>query len=67
MSPDEEFVRARHPDADLVEINDPAPGQSKWEVHYRAELDSKILGQGDTVEDAWANARATCVGDPFIS
>ena len=67
MSPNEEFVRARHPQADLVEINDPAPGESKWCVHYHAELDSKVMGQGDTIEEAWASAREKCAGDPVIA
>jgi hypothetical protein len=67
MSPDEEFVRARHPQADLVEVNNPAPGQSKWCVHYHPDLDSKIMGQGDTPEQAWANAREKCAGDAFIN
>jgi len=66
MSPDEEFVRARHPQADLVEVNNPAPGQSKWEVHFHPELDSKVMGRGDSIEEAWASARATCAGDPII-
>ena len=67
MSPDEEFVRERHPQADLVEISDPEPGQSQWEVHYHPELDSKILGKGDTIEEAWANARANCAADPVLN
>lgn len=67
MSPDEEFVRARHPQADLVEVNHPAPGQSKWRVHYHAEVDSNIMGQGDTVEEAWSTARAKCTDDPLIN
>lgn len=66
MSPDEEFVRARHPQADLVEISDPGPGQGKWCIHYHAELDSKIMGQGATAEEAWANARERCAADPAI-
>lgn len=67
MSPDEEFVRARHPQADLVEINDPSPADCKWCIHYHAELNSKIMGQGDTIEEAWANARAQCASDPLIA
>ena len=67
MSPDEEFVRARHPQADLVEINHPPAGESKWCVHYHADFDSKIMGHGDTIEEAWANARAKCAADPVIS
>lgn len=67
MSPDEEFVRERHPEADLVEINHPATGESRWCIHYHAELNSKIMGEGDTIEEAWANARAQCAGDPVIA
>ncbi|HEY0983926.1 hypothetical protein [Schlesneria sp. T3-172] len=66
MSPDEEFVRARHPNADLVEVSHPTTGQCKWCIHYHAELDSKIMGQGDSIEEAWANARAHCADDPEI-
>jgi hypothetical protein len=66
MSPDEEFVRERHPQAELVEISDPAPDESKWCVHYHAEVDSKIMGQGNSMEEAWAVARMKCADDPVI-
>jgi hypothetical protein len=56
----------RHPQADLVEVADPAPGGSRWCIHYHPEIDSKVMGHGDTVEEAWANARANCAGDPVI-
>ena len=66
MSPDEEFVRERHPEAELVEISDPGPNESQWCVHYHAEVDSKIMGHGNTIEEAWASAREKCAGDPVI-
>lgn len=67
MSPDEEFVRDRHPDADLVEVVHPTTGHSRWCIHYHAELDSKVIGEGDSIEEAWANARAICTADPIIA
>jgi hypothetical protein len=66
MSPDEEFVRERHPQADLVEILDPAPNECKWCVHYHAEVDSKIMGRGNSIDEAWSNARMKCMDDPII-
>ena len=42
-------------------------GQSTWCVHYHPEVDSKIMGQGDTMEEAWASARENCAGDPVIN
>lgn len=67
MSPDEEFVRRRHPEAALVEISDPGTSESRWCVHYHAEIDSRIMGHGNTMEEAWANARANCANDPVIA
>lgn len=67
MSPDEEFVRARHPQADLVEVKDPDSNESKWCVHYNQEIGSRVIGHGDTVEEAWANARKNCAADEPVS
>ena len=32
-----------------------------------AEVDSKILGHGETIEETWANARMNCANDPVIA